>query len=279
MRIGWTSLACGLMLLVSLPVGANATGKLLPTASLAKQVRSLNMLISDSPPGTTMESRRRAGFVVRDRISQFIVDQIEAKSDITKDQLTMQLRAILCSNQYSMCDISQQPAVLSTGWFGPNGKGQFALAYQLNLGFMGPKGAITVVESYWVEYAKTVKHWARGGSEFDAYTANFQMVEQFIDPAEIWVLAWGQILGGNGRGIGGRATLYRVGSDAVTVAWDDAKEDNLAAQKSLIGWEVSYADHDLLYGNDPKPYFFDVYKLRYRDRTFSRVVHFQHADD
>lgn len=268
--------ACSYLLCIG--AAAAETGKLLPTASLAKQVVASGKLLSDSLPGTTMESRRKVGFAVRDRISQFIVDQIEAKPDITKNQLTTQLRAILCSGEYSMCDISQQPAVLSTGWFGPNGKGQFAVAYQLNLGFMGPKGAITVVESYWVEYAKTVKHWAHGGSEFDACTANFQLIQQFIDPNEIWILAWGTVLGGNGRGISGRATLYRLGGDEVKVAWDDAREVNVSAQKSLIGWEFSYADKQMLYGNDPKPYFFDVYQLNYLDRSFSRVAHYRYAD-
>jgi hypothetical protein len=268
---------CALLLLASV-ASATDTGKLIPTAPLAKQVVALGKLLSESPPGTTMESRRKAGFAVRERISQFIIDQIEAKPDITKDQFTKQLRAILCSGEYSMCDISQQPAILSTAWVGPNGKGQFAVAYQLNLGFMGHNGAITVVESYWVEYAKTVKHLARGGSEFDEHTANFQLIEQFVDPHEIWILAWGTVLGGNGRGISGRATVYRLGTDDVKVAWDNAREVNVSAQKSLIGWEFTCADKQLLYGNDPKPYFFDVYQLNYLERSFSRVAHFRYAD-
>jgi hypothetical protein len=222
---------CALLLIAS-GAGASDSGKLLPTAPLAKQVIALAKLLSDAPPGTTMESRRKAGFAVRDRISQFIVDQIEAKPDISKDQLTEQLRAIVCSGEYSMCAISRQPLILSTGWIGPNGNGQFAVAYRLNLGFLGPNGAVPIVESFSVEYAKAVKHWARGGSGFDASTANFQLIEQFVDSHEIWILAGGTVLGGNGRGIRGRATAYRLGSDDVKVAWDNAREVNVSAQRA-----------------------------------------------
>jgi hypothetical protein len=40
---------------------------------------------------------------------------------------------------------------------------------------------------------------------------------------------------------------------------------------------VNYADNQLLYGNGPKPYFFDVYEIDYKKRTFARVVHYQHG--
>jgi len=157
------------------------------------------------------------------------------------------------------------------------GASQFVVAYRLGTGFVG--GVISVIESYIVDDGKTVRRVARGGSELDGYVPNFQMVRQFFNPAEIWVLTWGMVEGASGRGLHARATVYRVGSEEVKIAWDDEKEDNLTAQSSDIGWEVSYANHDLLYGNDPKPYFFDVYKIRSGDRTFNRVVHLQHGED
>ncbi len=108
---------------------------------------------------------------------------------------------------------------------------------------------------------------------------NFQMVEQFFDPTEIWVLAWGTVQGASGRGLHGRATVYSVGADSVKLVWDAPDLDNVTAQRNAVGWEVAYASHDLLYGDDPKPYFFDVYEIAYPKRTFSRVVHFQHPED
>ena len=56
---------------------------------------------------------------------------------------------------------------------------------------MGPNGSITVVESYLVQNGTKGRRAARGGSEFDAYVANFQFVQQFFDPAENWVLPGG----------------------------------------------------------------------------------------
>src|SRR5580700_6516019 len=278
MRIAGTALKCIALLVVPLPLGANDNGNLLPTASLAKQVRSLNMLLSDSPPGTTMESRRRAGFVVRDKISQFIFDQMDANPDILQSQLRKQLQAVLCSRPNDECDCDHPPYVLGNIWGGKKGTQQFVVAYVLYLGFMGPKGSITVVESYLSENGK-VRRSSRGGAEFDGYVVNFQMAEQFSDPAEIWVLAWGTVEGASGRGLHGRATVYSVGADSVKVLWDAPDLANVIAQRNAVGWEVAYADPPLLYGNDPKPYFLDVYEVAYLKRTFSRVVHFQHPED
>jgi hypothetical protein len=278
MRIAGPTLKCIALLVVSLPLGATGNGRPPPTASLAKQVRSLNMLLSDSPPGTTMESRRRAGFVVRDRISEFIVDQMDANPDILQSQLRKQLQAILCSSPNDECDCDHPPYVLGNVWGGKKGIQQFVVAYVLYLGFMGPQGSITVVEGYLSENGK-VRSSSRGGAEFDGYMANFQMVEQFSDPNEIWLLAWGTIQGASGRGLHGRATVYSVGADSVKLVWDAPNLDNVTAQRNAVGWEVAYADPTLLYGNDPKPYFLDIYEVTYLRRAFSRVVHFQHPED
>lgn len=260
------------------PIQAADAGKLLSTDALARQVNTLSVPLGVSP-GTTVETRRKAGFEVRDKIGQFIVDQIEAKPDITKEQLRAQLQAILCSARYAVCGGDQPPHVFANSWFGPRGSSQFVVAYQLGLGFMGPSGSITTIESYFVDNGKA-RRAACAGSEFAAYVVNFQMVQQFFKPSpEIWVLAWGTVEGASGRGLHGRATVYRASADSVTIAWDEDSQDNLTAQTNAIGWEVNYADNKLLYGNGPKPYFFDVYEIDYQKRTFSRVVHYQHAAD
>jgi len=121
--------------------------------------------------------------------------------------------------------------------------------------------------------------YACDAAEFDGYTVGFQMVANFFDPSETWVLAWGTVEGGNGRGISGQSTLYRVGTDEVKAVWDDGREVNVSAQKSLIGWEFDYANKEMLYGNDPKPYFLDVYELDLVKRTFSRAVHYRHSEN
>ncbi len=278
MRIAGAALKCIALLVVSVQLGAADNRNLLPTASLAKQVRSLNMLLSDSLPGTSLEGRRRAGFLVRDRISQFIVDQMNANPEISQSQLGKQLQAILCSSPNDECDCDHPPYVLGNIWGGKKGTQQFVVAYVLYLGFIGPKGSITVVESYLSENGK-VRRSSRGGADFDGYMVNFQMVTQFYDSNEIWMLAWGTIQGASGRGLHGRAMVYSVGADSVKLVWDAPDLDNVTAQRNAVGWELAYADPPLLYGNDPKPYFLDVYEVAYLKRTFSRVVHFQHSED
>jgi hypothetical protein len=105
------------------------------------------------------------------------------------------------------------------------------------------------------------------------------MVSQYFSPDEIWVLAWGMVQGAGGRGLNGRATVYRVEVDAIQIVWDDAKEANVTAQQNEIGWEVNYADPKKLYGDNPKPYFLDIYRVDYRNRAFSRIVHHQYSPD
>src|SRR5208337_3981420 len=140
------------------------------------------------------------------------------------------------------------------------GTSQFVVAYELGLGFVA--GSVTVIESYIRDNSTgTVRRTARGGKEFDGYVTNFQMISQFSSPAEIWVLAWGMVEGASGRGLHGRATVYRVGVDAIQIAWDDAREDNVTAQRNEVGWEVNYADPKKLYGVDPRPYFLDIYRV------------------
>ena len=229
-------------------------------------------LLSESPTDTTVNSRRSAGLRLRDKISEFIVAQIDNMPEISQKQLRDQLRAILCSNMQAECDCDRPPYVFTNQWGGSRGTSQFVVAYTLDLGFMGPKGSLTVIEGY-VRADRTgaVRRTVVGGDEFDGYVTNFQMVSQY--PDETWVLAWGMVQGASGRGLSGRSTVYRVGVDAIRIAWDDAKEVNVTAQRNEVGWEVNYADAKKLYGDDPEPYFFDIYRVDHRNRSFSRIVH------
>ena len=271
------------LILLAAPAQASDSGTLLPTTSLANEVKQLSALLSDSPPGTTVETRRLQGLRVQKEITKFITAQMQAFRAISQEQLRKQLQGVLCSElsgTAAECACDQPPYVFANNWAGNRGVSQFIVAYVLHLGFMGPQGSISVVESYMRDNSNgTVRRTAIGGSEFDGYMPNFQMVQQFYGPPEIWVLAWGQVLGGSGRGLHGRVTLYRAKADSVEIAWDDAREDNLEARRNAVGWEVTYADHNLLYGHDPKPYFLDVYSIDYAKRTFSRVVHYQSSPD
>jgi len=255
---------------------AAETGKLLPTASLAAEVKQVS-----SPISEPLELRRSKGLRLQKEISGFVIAQMQSMREISQEQLRAQLQAILCpDSDTSSCDCNQPPYVFSNTWGGRRGTSQFVVAYALYLGFLGPQSSITVLEGYERDNSTgAIRRTAVGGSEFDGYFVDFQMVHQFYRPPEIWVLTWGNVLGASGRGVRGRATVYRVKSEAVEVAWNDAKHDNVTAQRNALGWEVDYGDHDLIYGYDPKPYFFDVYAVNHQKRTFSRIVHHHYAPD
>jgi hypothetical protein len=63
-------------------------------------------------------------------------------------------------------------------------------------------GSVTVIESYVRDNSTgNVRRTQRGGNDFDGYVPNFQMVSQYFNPDEIWLLAWGMVEGASGRGL------------------------------------------------------------------------------
>jgi len=270
-----------LMFLVGSSRASDGT-KLLDTTSLANEVKRLSILLSESPPGTTVEKRRLEALQMQKQVTGFIVDQLRAMPAISQEELRRQLQAILCSpfpNTQLGCGCDQPPYVFDNSWGGSRGTSQFVVAYVLDLGFMSSQGSMAVIESYMRDNSSGVlRRTAIGGGEFDGYIPNFQMVGQFYGPPEIWVLAWGQVLGASGRGLHGKATLYRVKVESVEEAWSYSA-DNVTAERNPVGWEVNYADHRSLYANDTRPYFLDVYAIDYAQRSFSRVIHYRHSGE
>jgi len=246
---------------------------LLPTTELSKEAQSF---LTPLKSGQETQQRRRKGAVVRDHISEFIVRQLEAMPSISQGQLQTQLQRVLCSRALDDCDECNRPPYVFAFDYGPKTiRRQVVVAYLLDLGFMGPGGTLTVVENYlWVN--GQAKRTAGAGSEFDGYIGNFQQVVWHPDTDEYWLLAWGTLTGSSGRGLSGRAAVYRVGVDAVKTVWFAPVLLNVTAQRNAVGWEVNYADKDRLYGNDPHPSVLDIYRFDYTQRTYSRVVRYRY---
>jgi hypothetical protein len=260
-----------LLLCVTTFSSAATRDELLPTAQLSKEARSFRTPLKSS---SEIPQRRSKGAVVRDHISEFVVRQLGTMPSISQRQLQTQLRKILCSEASGACDeCNQPPYVFASDWGPKTIRRQVALAYMLDLGFVGPGGTLTVVESYLWENG-TAKRIAGGGSEFDGYIANFQQVSWL--PDAYWLLAWGTLTGSSGRGLSGRAALYRVGVDAVKTVWFAPVLLNVTAQRNAIGWEVNYADQDRLYDNAANPWLLDIYSFDNAQGTYSRVVHYQY---
>ena len=245
----------------------------LPTHELSREVRTLTAPLKSS---LQLQERQRDGNRVRDHISEFIVRQLEAMPAISQRQLRTQLYKILCSGAVDECDACTGPPYAFAADWGPKTtRRQVVVVYVLSLGFIGPNGTLTVVETYLWEKGKANRS-SGGGSEFDGYISNFQQVGWHPDTEEYWVLAWGTLEGSSGRGLSGRAAVYRVAADSVKTVWFAPLLLNVSAQRNAVGWEVNYADKDRLYENDPHPWVLDIYSFDYAGRTYSRVVRYQY---
>jgi hypothetical protein len=256
-------------------VSAARTG-LLPTQMLARQVQALATV-----PETDADQRRRIaqGKAVRDRISDFIVRQLDALPSISSYELQHQLQSIVCtpgltrpcSEDYST------PKVFTDIWGPKEERRQVVVAYLLYLGCMGERGSLVTLENYvWEKGSQKARMTTRGGSEFDGRYVEFQQFEWYPSDNQYWIFVSGPPLGWSGRAYAGSGTLYSVGMDQVRAIWTSGTLPNLRLQKNELGWEASYADSDRFYNNLPEPYVFDIYKFDYDSRKFQRVIHYRY---
>jgi hypothetical protein len=130
---------CTLLAAVTVASAAEP-GKLLPTSSLSNQVNETARLFSESPPGATIEARRGAGLRLRDKISEFIIAQMQAMPEISQEQLRTQLDAILCSNMSAKCDSDRRPYVFTNLWAGVQGNLAVCGGLCAGFGIYGPEG-------------------------------------------------------------------------------------------------------------------------------------------
>jgi hypothetical protein len=237
---------------------------------VCSQVKRLSRPLKSS---SDIEQRHQEARQLRRHISEFVVRQLEETPSISQRQPETQLRKILGAEPCDKChDCDGAPQVFTLDPGPKTTRRQLVIAYSLSAGFMGPKGNMTILESFLWEMEKA-RLTAHGGAELDDYSLNVQQVSRFTAPDEYSVLAWGQVLGGNGRCIGGKAIVYRVAVDSVAPAWQSSSVAcNLTAQRNSVGWELDYGDKELAYGNDPHPRYFDVYSIDYPKRTFDRML-------
>jgi hypothetical protein len=255
--------------------GFASTGNngLLPTGTLSRQVQELR---EPAKNAAGITRKRREALVVRDRISDFIVQQLETMPSITAGQLQTQLRSFICVDPDSKCeDCHRSPYVYAADWGPKTVRRQVVVAYQLDLGFNGPKSTIVTIDNYIWEQGKA-RHTSRGGSALNGRQIEFQEVAWYPERNEYWILASGPTMGWSGRAFPGRAIIFQVGIDKIDPVWNTKTLPNLTAEKNELGWEATYADKERFYNNLPKPYVFDVYSLDYLHRTFRRVIHYRY---
>ena len=243
---------------------------LLPTEILAKEVRALADLRDEFP------ERQRRGNAVRRDIGNFILRQLEAMPAISERQLRGQLQSILCAKEDEECVNGKRPPDVFAESFGPNTeRRQVVVTYALYLGFMGPGGTLTTIESYVWEKQKA-RMTSRGGQEFDGRNVNFDLLTRYPEEKEYWIFASGPPSGWSGRAFSGQAILYRVGIDRVVPMWQSRNLPNLVVHRNELGWEMTYEDRNRFYNNLPEPHVFDVYMLDYNARNYHRVIHYRY---
>jgi hypothetical protein len=246
---------------------------LLSTRGLAAEVRELGAAWMTGNLSRSQQLKR--GRRLRERISHFILRQLEAKPSISARELQDQLRTLFGGESWLKCtDCDDPPHVWATDWGPKTTSRHVVVAYDLSLGFMGPNSELATVESYvWENGAARVT--ARGGSELDGYISNFARVTAHAHTDGYWIVAWGQVSGASGRGLSGKSLVYRASMDRVEPVWRSSlKLCNIHAQQNSVGWELAYADCDLLYADDPHPYYFDVYSATSGGGgSFRRIVH------
>ena len=242
--------------------------QMLDTGPTAAAVKHLSRPLKSS---ADIAQRHRKAQQVRGQISDFIVRQLEQAPFISQRLLETQLQKIIGPEPWDSRDDCDSPTKVFTSDPGPQTtRRQVVVAYSLDSGFMGLRGITTVLESYLWENGKA-RRTTQGGSELDGHTLHVQQAHWFTD--EYWILAWGQVIGENGRCIGGKAIVYRVAVDSITVGWQSSPAAcSLTAQRNSIGWEVDYGDKKLVYGDDPHPRYFDVYSVDLT-KTFARMIH------
>ena len=263
---------CTIFILSASAVCCGDAQMLLDTRATAAAVKHLSRPLKSS---ADIAQRHREAQQVRGQISDFIVRQLEQAPFISQRLLETQLRKIIGPEPWDSRDDCDSPTKVFTLDPGrQTTRRQVVVAYSLDSGFMGPRGITTVLESYLWENGKALRT-AQGGSELDGYTLHVQEASWFTD--EYWILAWGQVIGQNGRCIGGKAIVYRVAIDSIEPSWQSSPAVcGLTAQRNSIGWEVDYGDKKLVYWDDPHPRYFDVYSIDYQKRTVDRVIRKQY---
>lgn len=232
---------------------------------LAAKVHQLAALRDEAVSVRQAEARR-----VDAQIADWLMAAIQRTPSITAKELQTSIDAIVGQNSD---DDGVQPKVFAQGWGTGTSKRTIVLAYMLDLGCMGQGCTFVRIESFvWEKQTGKVHSASKGGATLNGRRIAFQLITQYADRDEYWIMASGPPTGWSGRTFSGRAVLYRVNSTEVQSIWDRTSS-GLTVQKNELGWEANYAVQDRFYMNKPNPYVFDVYALDWQKHSFSRVIH------
>lgn len=255
---------------------------LLPTATLERQIRTLPDAVRPLNDRNAARAVKNQFAKVRRAIGEFVARQIEVYLSISKCELQKQLADAFarddgtCNGKWRMYD-TVIPRVFTQSW-GPGSKRRvFVVAYCIWLGFYGPGGYETVLESYVWERGGTVH---RGASIIPAGLSgigtDMDEVCWFPDTDRYWVLASGTMSGASGRALGGTAAVLEVGPEGASTVWSAPRNiGNVSAHAHArdLRWEIQYVDMKRFYSDLPHATLLDIYRVVWSTRTYRRLVH------
>jgi hypothetical protein len=233
---------------------------------LAKRIRQLA-----APSEEPTSARISAAKSVSADIADLVIRTLDRDPSTRAQQLEQRLVTLICqAPDNEVCYPGGHPKIFAQDWGPAATMRQIVIAYQLNLGCMGPGCTLVRIETFvWEKATGKAYSTARGGGALNGRMVSFEQIASYADR---WIMASGPMTGWSGRTFGGRAILYRINSGEVQPIWDRSLA-GLTVQRNELGWEANYADQKRFYSNEPHPYVFDVYALNWQDRTFRRVIH------
>ncbi len=203
-------------------------------------------------------------------VGDWLIRTLEHAPSATAKELEGKVAALLSQNSE---DDSARPRVFAQAWGTGTSKRLIVLTYVLDLGCMGSGCSLVRIETFvWEKQTGKAHRASQSGAALNGRRIEFQLITQYPERDEFWIMASGPMTGWSGRTFGGRAVLYRVNSNEVRPIWDRSLP-GLTVQKNELGWEASYADQDRFQMDKPKPYVFDVYALDWQNQSFHRVIH------
>ncbi len=258
------------------------SNKLLPTTLLARDIRALPDTIHALKGLYTAAAVKPLLAKAQGKIGSFVIRQIEAYPSISECDLQKQLATAFaikdsgCGGEQDQ-GVEPAPRVFASPWGANANRRVIIVAYCLWLGFHGPGGSETVLESYIWEQDGGVRRGANlVPSSLSGIASEMEEICWFADPDRVWVLVSGAMTGSSGRVIGGTAAVFEIGPEGGTRVWSAPPSiGNVSAHAHALDqrWEIEYVDPKRFYADLPKTTLLDIYQVDWRAHSYRRVVH------
>jgi hypothetical protein len=241
-------------------------GQAASTAEIAQQIRRIQATLANPDIAESDDARQKDFARMESLVSNYVIAQVEAASDITRWVLRDRLIQILGVNNdgFSEPDHFHEPPYvffLGDPVFRKSGPMVFSVVYD-DAACPGSGCDRVVIESYVLDHGK-VRLAGRGGAEINGIDGRAQQVESDE------LLVQGLLTWSSGRKLPFKAALYRVTDSGVKMVWQTPIEADLDASYFQEHLFVEHYDFNRETGPTSNPRDLDVYSL---DNGVPRLV-------